>query len=73
MPEKKVTFEQSLQKLEEIVHTLEGDISIDEAIKLFEDGIELSKKCVEELKAEKGKLSILTNEIKNLTEELSLD
>ena len=29
MAEKKNTFEESLQKLEEIVRTLEGDVSID--------------------------------------------
>ncbi len=73
MAEKKNTFEESLQKLEEIVKTLEGDDSIDQAIQLFEDGIKVSKECVDELKAEKGKLSLLTDEINNLTEELNIE
>ena len=63
----------TLQKLEEIVKTLEGEVTLEDAIKLFEEGIEVSKVCVEELKAEKGKLSLLTDEINNLTEELNIN
>ena len=73
MEKKDVTFEGALQKLEEIVKTLEGEVTLEDAIKLFEEGIEVSKVCVEELKAEKGKLSLLTDEINNLTEELNIN
>ena len=73
MEKKDVTFEGALQKLEEIVKTLEGEVTLEDAIKLFEEGLEVSKVCVEELKAEKGKLSLLTDEINNLTEELNIN
>ena len=73
MEKKGITFEGALQKLEEIVKTLEGEVTLEDAIKLFEEGIEVSKVCVEELKAEKGKLSLLTDEINNLTEELNIN
>ena len=73
MEKKGVTFEEALQKLEGIVKTLEGEVTLEDAIKLFEEGIEVSKVCVEELKAEKGKLSLLTDEINNLTEELNIN
>lgn len=47
----KLTFEQALTKLEEVVKQLEDkDISLDEAIKLYNQGLELSKLCYEELK-----------------------
>ncbi len=66
-------FEEALKELESIVKKLEGDMPLDEAIKAFEKGIELSKICIEDLKAEKGKLALLVDDIKNVTEELNLD
>ena len=66
-------FEEALKELESIVKQLEGDLPLDEAIKAFEKGIELSKICIEDLKAEKGKLALLVDDIKNVTTELNLD
>lgn len=66
-------FEDALGELEGIVRKLEGDIPLDEAVKAFERGIELSKVCIETLKAEKGKLKILVDDINNLTEQFNLD
>lgn len=66
-------FEESLGELERIVKKLEGDMPLDEAVKAFERGIELSKICVDTLKTEKGKLSLLVSDIDNLTEEFNLD
>ena len=66
-------FEEALSELETIVKKLEGDMPLDEAIKAFEKGIELSKICIEDLKAEKGKLALLVDDIKNVTAELNLD
>ena len=66
-------FEEALKELETNVKKLEGDMPLDEAIKAFEKGIELSKICIEDLKAEKGKLALLVDDIKNVTEELNLD
>lgn len=66
-------FEEALQELEEIVRQLEGDMPLDQAVKAFEKGIELSKICISDLKAEKGKLTLLVDDINNLTEELKLD
>ena len=42
MNEKNMTFEQSMQRLEQIVRTLErGDAQLDESLKLFQEGTEL--------------------------------
>lgn len=39
-------FEQALDKLSDINEKIEsGDISLDESIELFKEGIELTKKC----------------------------
>lgn len=66
-------FEDTLNELEGIVKKLEGDVPLDEAVKAFERGIELSRACIDELKAEKGKLELLVDDINKLTEELKLD
>jgi exodeoxyribonuclease VII small subunit len=40
------TFEQSLEELEAIVKALEsGDIDLDQAVKKYQKGMELSKHC----------------------------
>ena len=66
-------FEEALAELEAIVKKLEGDIPLDEAMDAFQKGIELSKVCMENLKAEKGKLELLVDDINNLTQEMKLD
>ena len=41
-----MTFEQSMQRLEQIVRTLErGDAQLDESLKLFQEGTELVRSC----------------------------
>lgn len=66
-------FEEALAELEAVVKKLEGDLPLDEAVSAFEKGIELSKVCMENLKTEKGKLSLLVNDIDNLTEDFKID
>lgn len=44
------TFEESLQKLEQIVTRLEkGDVPLEEALEAFQKGMALSKQCQETL------------------------
>ena len=46
MNEKNMTFEASMQRLEQIVRTLErGDAQLDESLKLFQEGTELVRSC----------------------------
>ncbi|MBR2486035.1 MAG: exodeoxyribonuclease VII small subunit [Clostridia bacterium] len=66
-------FEEALSELETIVRKLEGDLPIDEATKAFERGIQLSKTCMDELKEEKGKISLLVDDLNKLTEEFIID
>ena len=48
----KGSFEDSLNRLEKIVESLEqGQVPLDDALKLYEEGIQLSKACAEKLKA----------------------
>lgn len=53
-------FEECLQQLEKVVEQLErGDLPLEEALKLFEDGIRLSGSCRQELETAEGKVEIL--------------
>lgn len=46
MAEKKISFEQAMTRLEEIVTKLEqGDAPMEDALTLFEEGTALMKKC----------------------------
>jgi len=53
----KLSFEESLKKLEQIVETLEGgNSSLEESIRLYEEGMALGKSCMTELNEAKLKL-----------------
>ena len=54
------TFEESLKKLDEIVGQLEnGNLPLEESIKLFEEGTRLAASCKQELDNAEGKVQIL--------------
>ena len=60
----KGSLEGSLKRLEEIVESLEeGKISLDDAVKLYEEGILISKECVETLKATELKIRKLAKSV----------
>ena len=53
-------FEQALAELEKLVQRLEGgELPLDEALKTFERGIELTRHCQTSLKAAQQKVEIL--------------
>ena len=46
MNEQNMTFEQSMQRLEQIVRAMErGDVALEESLKLFQEGTELVSRC----------------------------
>ncbi len=56
----KQTFESAMKKLEQIVGEMEsGDLSLERAIKRFEDGVELSKFCTRTLDETEARIGIL--------------
>ena len=61
MPAKKMTFEASMERLGEIVARLEaGSDSLEESIKLFEEGTVLAGRCYETLKRAEQKIRELS-------------
>ena len=56
-----MTFEQAMARLEQIVTTLEsGRCSLDDSLKLFEEGTALTAYCSKQLKAAEQKIVKLT-------------
>lgn len=56
----KKTFEQSMKQLEQIVTELEaGELPLEQAIKKFEEGMELSRFCSQKLEETERKITLL--------------
>lgn len=56
----KLTFESAMKRLETIVQDLEsGDLSLDEALKKFQEGMKISRFCSDKLDESEKKVSIL--------------
>ncbi|MBW1729626.1 MAG: exodeoxyribonuclease VII small subunit [Deltaproteobacteria bacterium] len=61
MPAKK--FENAMQRLEQIVQSLEsGELSLEDSIKAFEEGMRLAKFCSEKLEEAEKKVTMLIKE-----------
>ena len=60
---KAVDFEQQLASLEGLVESLEsGELSLEESLKSFEQGIKVARDCQAALKAAEQKVEVLTRQ-----------
>ena len=58
-----IKFEEAMKRLEQIVSSLEkGNLSLDESLKVFEEGVKLSKNCLRILDDAEKKVEILLKE-----------
>ena len=58
-------FEKAFQQLEKIVARLEGEeLSLDESLKLFEEGIALSRFCHQKLEEVEKKIELILSDAK---------
>lgn len=61
--EQSITFEDAMNKLEQIVEKLEeGDVPLEEAIAFYKEGMELSKLCHDKLKNVEEQLTQIITE-----------
>jgi len=66
----KDTFENKLLRLEEIAQLLEGDeVGLEDAITLYQEGIELSRNCITTLKEAELRITQLKKNLDTLTKE----
>lgn len=58
-----MTYEKAIERLEEIVRILEkNEVSLDESMKLFEEGTKLTAYCADKLKKAEQKITELVKE-----------
>lgn len=66
---KAIDFEKSLKQLETLVGKLEkGDLSLEDSLKNFEDGVKLTRECRQALQKAEQKISVLSKEDNNWIE-----
>ena len=58
--ESQPTFETQLAELETVVERLErGELSLEDSVRLFEEGVRLSNACKQELESAEGRIQVL--------------
>ena len=70
--EENITFEQAIEELETIINRLEeGDVPLDETIKLYEKGSELKDFCEKKIKSAEVKIQKINQN--KITKETSIE
>jgi exodeoxyribonuclease VII small subunit len=65
-----MNFEENIEQLEKVVQELEsGNLNLEDSIKKFEEGINLSKKCNEILEEAEKKITVLVKKDDKVEEE----
>jgi exodeoxyribonuclease VII small subunit len=58
------SFEESLHRLEQIVEILEqGNVPLEESLRMYEEGMILSRRCMEKLNQAEKKLKVLSKDV----------
>lgn len=74
MAEKEIMFNDAMQQLEEIVRQLEqGDVPLEEALTLYQKGMELSKVCHDKLQNAEEQLVTMMKDGKETPVEIGKD
>jgi exodeoxyribonuclease VII small subunit len=65
--EPKESFETALGRLEQIVSSLEkGDLSLEDSLKLYEEGIARARFCQERLQEAESKIEVLSQDARRV-------
>ena len=65
---KSYPFETSLDKLEKLVEKMEdGDLTLEESLKIFEEGVKLTRECQQALANAEQKVKLLIEESGEVT------
>lgn len=68
------TFEDQLTALEGVVEQLErGELTLEESVRLFEEGVRLSKACKQELDAAEGRIELLVESATGKMQAVAMD
>lgn len=68
------SFEEQLTALESVVEQLErGELTLEDSVRLFEEGVRLSKACKKELDSAEGRIEILVESSSGKMQPTQLD
>jgi len=68
-----MTFEEKMNRIEEISNLMEENkLSLDESIKIYEEGMLLSKECIDYIEITKGKITEIKKNVDGKIEEQDL-
>ena len=74
MAEKNIMFNEAMEQLEEIVRQLEqGDVPLEQALTLYQKGMELSKVCHDKLQNAEKQLVTMMNDGKEVPVDIETD
>ncbi|HSI66915.1 MAG TPA: exodeoxyribonuclease VII small subunit [Planococcus sp. (in: firmicutes)] len=74
MAEKELKFNEAMEQLEEIVRQLEqGDVPLEQALTLYQQGMELSKVCHDKLQNAEKQLVTMMDEGKEVSAEIETE
>ena len=62
-------IEQKLNELNELTQRMESGVSLEEGLKLFEQGVRITKECMAQLQEYKGKLNQIKADMDTLLDE----
>lgn len=69
-----MTFEEKLKRVDEICALMDGGkLTLDESIKLYEEGMILAKECLDVIEKTKGKVVEIKKKVDGTIEEEDLD
>ncbi len=64
-----MNLEEKIAKLNELADKIEEDIGVEESLKIFEESVKLANECMLALNDCKGKLVVLQEKVRKLTDE----
>lgn len=64
-----MNLEEKIAKLDEMANQIEGDITLEKSLEIFEQSVQLANECMTELNDCKGKLVVLQEKVRKITDE----
>ena len=64
-----MNLEQKIAKLDELANQIEGDVTLEKSFEIFEQSVQLADECMTELNDCKGKLVVLQEKVRKITDE----
>ena len=64
-----MNLEEKIAKLDELANEIEGNVSLEKSLAIFEQTIQLANECMTTLNDCKGKLVVLQEKVRKITDE----